>query len=125
LNDSAEKLILIIDDSVDNQALLTVLFQAKGYRVLSASNGEAALGLLRELTYLPDLILLDAQMPVMDGYQFRQEQCKTDRLRSIPVVVMTGDCCVQTEERMIHPEAIMIKPLSVSSILEGILPYLV
>ena len=124
MTESTQKLILIIDDSLDNQALLSLLLEAKGFHVLCASNGSEALCTLRELAFLPDLILLDAQMPVMDGYQFREEQCKTDRLRLIPVVVMTGDCCVKTEERMNHPEAIMIKPLQVSSIFENILPLL-
>jgi CheY-like chemotaxis protein len=124
LNDPTHNFILIIDDSVDNRALLTMLLEAKGFRVMCASNGEEALDLLRELAYLPNLILLDAQMPVMDGYKFRELQCKTDRLRSIPVIVMTGDCCIQTDERMNHPQAIMIKPLNVKSLLESVLPYL-
>lgn len=124
MSKSASKLILVVDDVVDNQVLLTTLLEGKGYRILCVSNGEEALSLLRELTYLPDLILLDAQMPVMNGYLFREAQCKAERIRSIPVVVMTADCSIQARERMNHPQAIMIKPLRLHSIMESISPYL-
>lgn len=124
MSESANKLILVVDDVIDNQFLLTTLLEAKGHRVLCVSNGEEALNLLRELAYLPDLILLDAQMPVMDGYLFREAQCKSDRLRAIPVVVMTAECSLDTNTRMNHPQAIMIKPLRLTSIFECISPYL-
>lgn len=115
-----QKLILIVDDSADNRALLDMLFKAKGFRTLCASNGEEALSLMQELTYLPDLIFLDAQMPVMDGYQFRQAQSKIKRIQSIPVVVMTGDSSVEMDERMNFPNAVMTKPLGVESLLDGV-----
>ncbi len=117
LNDGSKKLILVVDDSVDNRALLTVLLEAKGFLVLSAENGRDALSILRELSHLPDLIFLDAQMPIMDGYEFRTEQRKFQRLREIPVVVMSADCSESMYERMDHPGHILVKPLSVETVL--------
>jgi two-component system response regulator VicR len=70
------KLILIVDDSKDNQDLLKLVLVSKGYSVHCASNGQEALVMLFELSILPDLILLDAKMPVMDGYEFRVQQKK-------------------------------------------------
>ena len=119
-----DSLILVVDDSEDNQTLLEMLFVAKGYRVHCASNGEEALALLKELSVLPDVIFLDAQMPVMDGYQFRIEQKKSARLANIPVVVMTGDDDQQMYSDMSQPHGILIKPLGVQSVIDMALPFL-
>lgn len=114
------KLILIIDDSVDNQALLKMIFEVNGFQVHCASNGKEALCLLQELSNLPNVILLDAQMPVMDGYQFRQEQSKNERIKDIPVVVMTGDDDSELYKKMIMPEGILMKPLHLNSLIESV-----
>jgi CheY-like chemotaxis protein len=113
---NSKGLVLIVDDSVGNQTLLRIILESIGYQVYCASNGDEALCLLRELTHLPNLIFLDAQMPIMDGYQFRLEQKLNPRLKSIPVVVMTGDSNVALQARMLQPEVILIKPLEIDSI---------
>ncbi len=118
------KFILIIDDSIDNCDLLTLFFESRGYQVQSAQDGQAALSMLNELTYLPDLILLDAQMPIMNGYQFRTEQMKFERLSHIPVVIMSGDSSRNMLELMKYPEGIITKPLRLGSLLEKVLPFL-
>ncbi|MBK7891189.1 MAG: response regulator [Bdellovibrionales bacterium] len=115
---NAEKLILIIDDSVDNCLLLTTALEGNGFSVISAENGRAALSLLTGLTRLPDLIFLDAQMPVMDGYEFRREQSQCERIREIPVVVMSADCSNEMHERMNYPKHILTKPLRLNTIVE-------
>ncbi len=86
-----KKHILIIEDSTDLQALMGRLFKSEGYTVSQALNGREALDFLKSTTELPSLILLDIMMPVMDGFEFRNEQRKDSRLASIPVVVMTAD----------------------------------
>lgn len=120
----SRKYIFIIDDSVDNQTLLTMLFETKGYKVECASNGKSALSILEELAVLPDLILLDAQMPVMDGYEFRAQQSRNERLAKIPVVVMTADSGDEVDDKMGHPEGLLTKPLEIKSILASVLPLL-
>jgi CheY-like chemotaxis protein len=121
---SDKKLILIVDDSLDNQTLLDLIFTSKGYEVHCASNGAEALLLLKELSILPDLILLDARMPVMDGYEFRIEQKKTDRLKNIPVLVMTGDTDLKMAHDMLNPLGVLIKPLQIQSVINSISMYL-
>lgn len=117
----SKNLILIIDDSADNQALLKILLTVKGYKVHCASNGKEALDILMELSILPDLILLDAHMPVMDGHEFRVEQGKNTRIKDIPVVVMTGDDDeLLIREDMMDPDAILFKPLHTKSLVESI-----
>ena len=118
------KLILVIDDSQDGQILLKTLGEAKGYQVQCASNGQAALLMLRELSDLPDLILLDAQMPTMDGYQFRIEQKKDSRLKNIPVIIMTGDDDIKMNEKMIQPQGILTKPLHLNTLIDSLSHFL-
>ncbi len=81
---------MIIDDSKDIHGLLHKFFKDEGYLISIAENGDQALKFLRATDSLPDVILLDLMMPVMDGYQFRVEQEKDSRLAQIPVVVMSA-----------------------------------
>jgi CheY-like chemotaxis protein len=86
---AAQPGILIIEDDIDiREALLTVLTD-EGYVVAGVANGREALQQLEECT--PALILLDLMMPVMDGWQFREAQRRDERLRDIPVVVISAD----------------------------------
>lgn len=117
---NSESLILIVDDSADNRELLKVVLESRGYRVHCASNGVEALSLLHELSLLPDLILLDAQMPEMDGYQFRLKQSQSERLKDIPVIVMTGDSDRQMSADMLIPQQILMKPIDLNLLLDSI-----
>ena len=65
------KKILVVDDDPNIVELLQLRLEANGYEVLTASNGIAAFAEVKERR--PDLIVLDAAMPIMDGYQFVQE----------------------------------------------------
>ena len=123
MQNNSDKLILIVDDSKDNQELLKLILQSKGYRVHCASNGKEALTMLLELSVLPNLILLDARMPVMDGYEFRERQHKSERIKDIPVVVMTGDSNESMGAEMNNPCGVLIKPLRVNAIIDTIALY--
>ena len=120
MKSNSSKLILVVDDSTDNQDLLKMLLVAKGYNVYCVSNGKEALSLLSELSHLPDLILLDALMPIMDGHEFRVEQGKNDRIKHIPVVVMTGDTDEDMDEKMNHPSQIIMKPFDIAKLVESV-----
>jgi DNA-binding response OmpR family regulator len=81
-------LILVVDDDHDSRALLEMLLATSGYEVETAINGRDALHSARRRP--PRLILLDLAMPVMDGFTFRSEQLRDDRLSSIPVICVSG-----------------------------------
>jgi len=81
------KTILIADDAPVFRNLEEGLLKPQGHRVLHASDGAQAIKTAVEK--LPDLILLDVQMPVMDGVQALQYLKKDDRTKHIPVVVIT------------------------------------
>jgi CheY-like chemotaxis protein len=85
--------ILLIEDDRDVQAAMRNLLEANGYTVLTASDGREGLLYLR-CGVRPAVILLDLWMPVMDGATFRIEQSRDAALRTIPVVVLSGEAAV-------------------------------
>lgn len=80
--------ILIVDDDEDFRALLRVALESKGYRVEEAANGKEALPVATERP--PLLILLDLQMPVMNGRELLQRLRSQPETEEIPVVVISG-----------------------------------
>ena len=84
------KRILIVEDDAPIQSALASLLDDEGYEVSLANDGEEALNRM-EGDALPDLILLDLRMPVMDGWEFRSAQKRDSRLAQVPVVVLSAD----------------------------------
>jgi len=83
----AEK-ILVVDDSGTNRLLLSSILKKSGFEVTEARNGEEALR--HALDLMPDLILLDVMMPIMDGYEACDQLKKNDRTRDIPVIFLSA-----------------------------------
>jgi len=82
------KTILIVDDDAGHLSLLKRFFESHGYAARTALNGEAGLRAARRL--LPNLIILDLKMPVMDGAQTLAELYKDKTTRAIPVFILSG-----------------------------------
>lgn len=119
MTNDQHKNIFIIDDSVDMRSLLKLILESRGYEANCSANGEEALNILSSLKRLPDLILLDLRMPVMDGFDFLECQRLDPRIKNIPVVVMTGE--EDPAFRRISIEsAVLTKPLSMSQVLETV-----
>ncbi len=112
--------LLIVEDDLDILETLRELLQGEGYDVESALNGAAALELLKALPVLPDLILLDYMMPVMDGPGFRVAQVADPRIASIPVLLMTADPNPDTKHRQIGAKGFLKKPLDIELFLDEI-----
>jgi CheY-like chemotaxis protein len=81
--------ILVVDDDPDFYAAVRNVLEGEGYVVAGASNGRDALGLLLRGP-LPDLVVVDLFMPVMDGWQLIQNMKALPELATIPVVVVSG-----------------------------------
>ena len=79
---------LIVDDNGDNRYLLECILSAKGFDVISAANGLEALS--RAENSLPDLVLSDILMPVMDGFSFCRQWKQSQRFKAIPFVFYTA-----------------------------------
>lgn len=82
-----QSLILLVDDNVKNLQVLGTLLEGK-YRTAVAKDGLKALKFVEEM--LPDLILLDIMMPEMDGYTVCQKIKASDKIRDIPIILLTA-----------------------------------
>lgn len=83
-----KKLILLVEDHPDNVVVYRTILEHYGYRVLTASSGAEGLRLAEE--ELPDLILMDISLPVMDGCEATRLLKAAERTRHIPVVAVTA-----------------------------------
>lgn len=88
LDSLTHDVVLIVDDVPENLALLHDALDEAGYTVLVATNGESALQRARHVR--PDVILLDALMPGMDGFEVARQLKADERTQPIPIIFMTG-----------------------------------
>jgi len=80
--------VLVVDDDTETRGLLRRILEKEQYLVAEASHGGEALDRVRER--VPDLIVLDLMMPVMDGFEFTTELRKVEAWRDVPVIVTTA-----------------------------------
>ena len=84
--------VLIIDDLLPNRVLLRKFLKMAGYAVMEATNGIEALELLRNQAVLPDLIITDVEMPVMDGITMVEQIRYLDSgVSTVPIVIASGN----------------------------------
>src|SRR5262245_59033362 len=114
-------LVLVVDDEEDNRYMLRMLLEGHGYNVAEASQGAEALQCAERA--LPDLIIADLMMPVVDGFALLR-QCKSDeRLRRIPFIVYTATYTGPKDERLaldLGADAFIIKPAEPDAFMECI-----
>src|SRR5690606_21635543 len=87
LEEGASK-ILIIEDNRDMQSFLQELMVREGYEVFLAENGKV--GIEKGLEIIPDLIITDVMMPIMDGFQVVQEIKSSEKTDHIPIIALTA-----------------------------------
>ncbi|HEX6730067.1 MAG TPA: response regulator [Pyrinomonadaceae bacterium] len=85
---SEKILILVVDDSADNVAMISLDLQQLGYRVVTASNGEDAIRVATQTR--PNLILMDISMPTLDGLGATRRIREDSELRDIPIIAVTA-----------------------------------
>jgi two-component system, cell cycle response regulator DivK len=81
-------LILVVDDNLDAREMYSMYLEYEGFRVLEAENGEQAVEKTREA--LPSLVLMDASMPRMDGWDAVRLLKNDPKTRGIPILMLTG-----------------------------------
>lgn len=81
-------MVLVVDDSPATLGMLNEALEAAGYTVLIAQSGMAALALIGRIT--PDIVLMDALMPAMDGFETCRQIKRTPEFASVPIIFMTG-----------------------------------
>jgi len=82
------KRILVVEDQEDNRQILRDLLGNAGYEMVEAENGEEALAAVARER--PDLILMDIQLPIMDGYEATRRIKSDPATKSIPIIVVTS-----------------------------------
>jgi two-component system, cell cycle response regulator DivK len=80
--------ILVVEDQEDNRRIIRDLLSSVGYQLIEAADGEA--GVRLAASERPDLILMDIQLPVLDGYQATRQIKADPELRLIPLIVVTS-----------------------------------
>jgi CheY-like chemotaxis protein len=84
----AGPLVLIVDDVQDNRTIYVLFLKFSGYRIAEAENGAEAVE--KATALLPDVIVMDLSLPVMDGWEATRRLKRDSRTQHIPVVVLTG-----------------------------------
>jgi two-component system cell cycle response regulator DivK len=82
------KCILIIEDQDDNRTIMRDLLNTAGYRLIEAVDGEEGVKLAQ--SERPDLILMDIQLPILDGYEATRRIRASVELKSIPIIAVTS-----------------------------------
>ena len=124
MNDTNNKLVMIVEDNELNAKLFRDLLEAQGYRVLHARDGVKVLDLARRDH--PDLILMDIQLPEVSGLEVTQWLKNDAELKSIPIIAVTAFAMKGDEERIRAGgcEGYLAKPIAVGEFLETIKSFL-
>lgn len=115
-----EKLVLHVEDNPDNRMLVRRLLMAFGYQVVEAENAAKARTLVQ--TIRPDLILMDINMPDVDGYTLTNELKMMPNLMGVPIVAITANVMKGDRERTLSAgcDGYIEKPIDVDRFQEQV-----
>jgi CheY-like chemotaxis protein len=85
---SKKPLVLVVDDFADNREMYSEYLSFSGYDVIEARNGKEAIDAAQ--SRMPDIIIMDLSLPVMDGWEATRRLKADERTKKIPVVALTG-----------------------------------
>ncbi|HMA63971.1 MAG TPA: response regulator [Chitinispirillaceae bacterium] len=117
------KNILVIEDNEQNLYLVTFLLEQNGFAVVQERNGPD--GISRADKMLPDLILLDIQLPLMDGYAVARALRKISKLDNVPIIAVTSYAMVGDKEQALEAgcNGYIEKPINPSTFVAEISRY--
>ena len=98
----SDNTILLVEDNAINTQVSVALLKKYGFEVICAENGIQALELLEQKSEQIDLVLMDVQMPVMDGYTAAQELRKQDRFKQLPIIALTANAISGDREKSLE-----------------------
>jgi len=121
---AARRLVMVVDDSATMRTVTTRTLERAGFRVLESKTGMEALSHLDEHT--PDFVLLDVNLPVIDGYQVCKAIKGHPKTRRVPVVMLSGNdgFFEKVKGRMAGAEACLTKPCEPAVLLRAIREFL-
>jgi two-component system, cell cycle response regulator DivK len=114
------KTILVVEDQEDNRQILRDLLASAGFRMIEAHDGQQAVTIAR--SQRPDLVLMDIQLPLVDGYEATRSIKRDPELKHIPIIAVTsyalsGD---ETKAREAGCDGYVAKPYSTRHLLAKI-----
>ncbi|MFH1782809.1 MAG: response regulator [Candidatus Omnitrophota bacterium] len=110
--------ILIVDDNKSFRDILTITLSLEGFMVEGAGNGKEALDKVSR--DIPDLILLDCIMPVMDGFETYRELKGNPKTENIPIIFCSATDIEEIKKRKIKADGYIEKPFTVESLFRKI-----
>lgn len=118
------KRILVVEDQEDNRRIIRDLLSTRGYELIEARDGEAGVRLAKE--HVPDLILMDIQLPVLDGYEATRRIKADPALRAVPIVVVTSYALSGDDQKAIAAgcDGYVAKPFSPRQLLATVRRFL-
>jgi two-component system, cell cycle response regulator DivK len=119
------KRILVVEDQEDNRQILRDLLGNAGYELIEAADGEQALAAYAKQR--PDLILMDIQLPVMDGYETTRRIRTDPESKAIPIIAVTSYALAGDEAKALAAgcNAYITKPYSPRALLAKVREHLV
>jgi len=122
--ENQESKILVIEDNEQNLYLLTFILEKNGYKVVQARDGREGIELAGRVN--PALIILDIQLPVMDGYEVARELRSNPSLADVPIVAVTSYAMVGDREQILAAGCTdyIEKPINPESFIDQVKKYL-
>ncbi len=117
---STNATILYVEDNLDNRTLVRRILTAEGYILIEAANATQAMEILK--TTRPDLILMDINMPDMDGYSLTAKIKNTPRFESTPIIALTANVMRGDRERSLEAgcDGYIQKPIDIDKLSDQI-----
>jgi two-component system cell cycle response regulator DivK len=108
--------ILYIEDNFDNRLLVRRVLEAEGYRVIEAEDGVQGLDYLQSET--PDLVLMDINLPEVDGYEMTKRLKQLPSMMKVPVIAMTANVMKGDREKTIAAgcDGYIPKPIDIDAL---------
>jgi two-component system cell cycle response regulator DivK len=119
------KTVLYIEDSVDNRTLVRRVLQSEGFQVIEAENAARAMQVLEE--HHPDLILMDINLPEVDGYSLTTHLKLRPELKAVPIIALTANVMRGDRERSLEAgcDGYIQKPIDVDTLAGQVDQYII
>jgi len=116
---NSDRYILLIEDDLDISEAIQSILEGEGFSIKCKFNGKEAIDYLRDTVNIPSLILLDLMMPIMNGYDFRLEQLKDNKISNIPTILLSaaGKYQDQDIDKLNFNESLK-KPIDLESLID-------
>ncbi len=121
---TSQPTILLVEDNLHNRKIFHGVLTHAGFRVLEASDGGEALATIKRT--LPDLILMDLSIPVVDGWECTRRLKADPTTRAVPIIALTAHAMRGDEERARHAgcDGYLSKPISPKRVVEEVKRFL-